>query len=61
MNTNEFFYCYSPNLHKHLRDKGIRYTCTGLNENTMRKFWQYKRDFKLNDILRKYTATNPNG
>lgn len=57
---NEFFYCYSPNLHEFLRANGQRYICAGLNENTMRKFWQYKRTPEFERLLAEYTAKNPN-
>jgi hypothetical protein len=59
-NTNEFFYCYSTNLHDLLRSKGLRYICVGLNENTMRRFYQYRRTKEFEDILAEYTANNPN-
>lgn len=56
---NEFFYCYSPNLHEFLRANGQRYICAGLNENTMRKFWQYRRDEKLDELLRQWRENKP--
>jgi hypothetical protein len=59
-NDKEFFYCYSPNLHDFLRAHGQRYICAGLNENTMRKFWQYRRTDELNRLLKEYAANNPN-
>lgn len=40
---NGFYYCYSANLYEFLRDHDQRYICVGLNENTLRKFWQYAR------------------
>lgn len=60
MKNNEYFYCYSTNLHELLRSKGIRYICAGLNENTMRKFWQYRRTAEFEQYLAEYTASNPN-
>jgi len=57
--TNEFFYCYSPVLYRFLRDKGAKYICTGLNEKTMRQFWQYKQTPSLNGLLDTYAATKP--
>lgn len=56
MNTSEFFYCYSTNLHDFLRRNGHRYICTGLNEHTHRKFWQYRRTDDLNRLLAEYAA-----
>lgn len=58
-NEREFFYCYSPNLYKFLRDRGVTYICTGLNENTMRQFWQYRRTDRLNELLAEYAANKP--
>lgn len=58
--NNEFFYCYSIKLHEYLRANGLSYICAGLNENTMRKFWQYKRDDKLNELLRMWRENKPN-
>lgn len=43
MGNKEYFYFYSPSLQVFLRERNIRYICKALNENTLRKFWQYKR------------------
>lgn len=56
---NEFFYCYSPKLHAHLNANGQRYICAGLNEKTMRKFWQYRRTDELHAILDDWKAGKP--
>ena len=53
--TSEFFYCYSTNLHDHLRKNGQRYICAAINENTTRKFWQYRRTDTFNRLLADYT------
>jgi hypothetical protein len=60
VNSREFFYCYSPNLHEFLKARGQRYICSGLHEKTLRKFWQYRRDEKLNGLLAEYERNNPN-
>lgn len=57
--TNEFYYCYSLNLHKHLQANGQRYICTGLNDSTMVKFWQYRRTDKLHELLREWAENKP--
>lgn len=59
MTTNQFYYCYSPNLYRFLREKGVKYICTGLNESTMRQFWQFYRDEKLSELLAQYQAQKP--
>lgn len=58
--TNDYFYCYSPKLHVYLRTRGQRYICAGLNEGTLRKFWQYKRNDELDELLSEWHANNPN-
>lgn len=57
---NSYYYAYSPNLYRHLKALGFRYICTGLNESTMRQFWQYERTPELSAALTKYTENNPN-
>ncbi|KJS16574.1 MAG: hypothetical protein VR69_08560 [Peptococcaceae bacterium BRH_c4b] len=56
-NMPEYFYCYSPNLFRFLTlENGIRYICCALNENTKKKFWQYKSTPELNAALRNYRS-----
>ena len=56
-NMPEYFYCYSPNLFRFLTlEKGIRYICCALNENTKKKFWQYKSSPELNISLSEYRS-----
>lgn len=57
---NDFFYCYSPALSGFLQAKGIRYICVGINENTGKKFWQYRRGEPLDDAISEWQANNPN-
>ncbi|AUM66385.1 hypothetical protein C0R09_18705 [Brevibacillus laterosporus] len=60
-NSREYFYCYSPNLYEFLKRKGLRYICSGLHEKTLRKFWQYRRDDKLDGSLAEYERNKPQG
>lgn len=54
-NEGEYFYCYSTNLFKYLKiEKEINYICCGLNENTKKKFWQFKRTEELEKALTGY-------
>lgn len=55
-----FFYCHSPNLHEYLQRNGQRYICVGLNENTLKKFWQYRRSDELHRLLDDWKANKPN-
>lgn len=58
--VNEFFYCYSPALNRHLTTEGLRYICVGINENSGKKFWQYARGEELDEAITKWQANNPN-
>jgi hypothetical protein len=51
----EFFYCYSPNLYRFLKDNKQRYICRGLNERTLKPFWQYRQTEELSELLTMYT------
>lgn len=59
MSNSNFYYAYSPNLYRHLKALGFRYICTGLNESTMRQFWQYERTQELSDALTSYADNKP--
>jgi len=54
--NNDFFYCYSPQLKARLLDEGERFICAGLNESTMRKFWLFKQNDKLSEVLAEWSA-----
>lgn len=54
-----YYYCYSPELYRRLSAQGFRYICTGLNERTMRQFWQYERTKVLGQALAEYTLNKP--
>lgn len=56
---NEFYYCYSPRLHVFLQEQAQRYICVGLNEKTLRKFWQYPRNSELDALLNEWQANRP--
>jgi len=49
--------CYSVPLMKFLTvNKGIRYELVACNPNTMKKFWIFVRDEKLNKALDEWSA-----
>ena len=48
---NRIFVCYSVPLMKFLKDKGLNYDVTGLNQSTNKTFYGYVRDKKLNSLL----------
>ena len=49
MKNTDFFYCYSINLLRFLRTKGLNNVLKGLNANTNRNFWVFARtnDFEI--------------
>lgn len=58
--TNEmFYYCYSPVLFRFLQNKGLKYICLGLNENTYKKFWQFYRTPELKQALDEFRLCKP--
>jgi hypothetical protein len=53
--NKKYFYCYDINLFKFLKQqKYLNYICTGLNENTLKKFWQFERTKELDIYLNEY-------
>lgn len=49
--------CYSVPLMKFLTQiKGIRYELVACNPNTMKTFWIFVRDEKLNNALNEWSA-----
>jgi hypothetical protein len=53
--NKKYFYCYDINLFKFLKQtKNLNYICTGLNENTLKKFWQFERTENLDMYLHEY-------
>ncbi|MGF9738589.1 hypothetical protein ABEX38_14315 [Priestia megaterium] len=59
MNMNNYFFCYSTNLHEFLRyEKEISFICTAFHAKTGRRFWLFERDEVLLTALEEY---NENG
>lgn len=55
LKTSDFFYCYDKKLFIYLKEnKNISYICTGLNQNNMKKFWQFHRTEYFNECLNEY-------
>lgn len=53
-NRDVFFYCYSPKLFHYFIKRGFKYICSGLNESTGIKFWQFSGTTELNKALAEY-------
>lgn len=52
--NDKYFFCYSTNLQKFLRNKGVSYICCAIHAKTMRKFWQFKHNKELQVALDEY-------
>ena len=44
----QYFFCYSPRMHRALRQYGFRYICVGMNERSGETFWLYEGTQELN-------------
>lgn len=51
---DQFFFCYSSDLHKYIQKHNIKYVCAALTENKHRKFWLYMRTEQLREVLNQY-------
>ena len=52
--SNEYLYCYSPRLFSFLRERGQRYICVGINENTGGRFWLFRKTAEVRRLLDEY-------
>lgn len=52
--NDKYFFCYSTNLQMFLKNKGFSYICCAYHAKTMRKFWQFKHNQALQDVLDEY-------
>ena len=56
---SKLYTCYSVPLMKFLtQEKGIKYELVASNPNTMKKFWIFIRNQKLNNALKEWTTGN---
>jgi len=58
--TSPIYFCYSPKLNAFLQREGLRVIGVGNNVNTGRKFWQYERGEKLDELLTQWSENRPN-
>lgn len=56
LTAKDFFFCYSPNLNRHIRASKLRFICTGISETTGKTFWMYEKSMVLEYVLKQYTA-----
>lgn len=50
----DIFYCYSDKLHHFLASVGFRYISIGVNKNTNKQYWCYKKSQKLDGAIELY-------
>jgi hypothetical protein len=55
---DQFFFCYSSDLHKFIQRHNVKYVCAALHENTHRKFWLYMKNEQLSKVLIQYKQLN---
>ncbi len=58
-NRSPIYFCYSPKLNEFLHNNGLSIIGVGNNVNSGRKFWQYERSPKLDDLLSQWSANRP--
>lgn len=50
------FCCYSIPLRKFLMENGLRYKIVAKNPNSLKDFWVFVRDKKLDELLIEWAA-----
>lgn len=50
-----YYYCYSYPLKKYLVESGEHFIVAGLHETTLKKFWVFQRNEKLDELLEQWT------
>ncbi len=59
LTNNDFYYCYSFTQFIFLTKKEIDFICSGLNEKSNKRFWQYQKTEELQNALKEYNNCNP--
>jgi hypothetical protein len=49
-----YFYCYSAKLRRFIRENGIRWIETNINENTDRPYWKFEQTNARGRIIEEY-------
>jgi hypothetical protein len=57
--NDKYFFCYSINLFRYIRNNGICYISKGTNPNTKRNYWLYEKNTNLSNILKEWTFNKP--
>lgn len=53
-NNNSYFFCYSINLLRFIRNNNIENVAKGINPKTNRTYWMFERNSKLDIILNQW-------
>lgn len=54
---SNYFFCYSPTLHKFIHNKyKIKFVCTALHTGDKRQFWLYEQSEMLTKAITEYKA-----
>lgn len=56
MEKENLFYCYSAKLRRFIRDNGIKWCESGVNNS--HPFWVFKRSTALDRIIEEYKRVN---
>ena len=51
----DYYFCYSLELHKYLREQGFRYICKGRHPESLRIFTLYEVTPEFTEKLAEYT------
>jgi len=54
-NNNPYYFCYSINLLRFIRDNNIENIAKGINPKTNRTYWMFLRNNKLDTILNQWS------
>lgn len=52
--NNNFFFCYSINLLRYLRNNGIENIAKGINPRTSKTYWMFQRSSLLDSYLNQW-------
>lgn len=53
-NETDYFYCYSFQLKRFIRDHGIKWVDRGTNNNNGRPYWMFEQTTALGRIIEEY-------
>lgn len=55
MDRDKYYFCYSQNLMKFLKDNNEEWICIGVNDKTNRKYWLFEKTDSLKKLLGIFT------